>query len=162
MHLLKYGLNYSIERPASTYLANFIAETERAVRLLDIKVQNIYRIMATKKLKQITNLTGQSNVIQKRQLYVLKELNKKLTAENAIVTQADKGKTIVIINSNEYTKKVNSFLSINNFKMLTKDPTDKFKKSIHKVMQDCNLIIDKRRIKHLTQKSLPHPTSKPN
>jgi len=31
----------------------------------------------------------------------MKELNKKLTTENAIVPQADEGKTIVIINSNE-------------------------------------------------------------
>jgi hypothetical protein len=37
MQLLKYGLNYSIERPTSTYMANLIADTERAVRLLDIK-----------------------------------------------------------------------------------------------------------------------------
>ena len=29
----------------------------------------------------------------------MKELNKKLTTENAIVTQVDKGKTIVIIDS---------------------------------------------------------------
>jgi hypothetical protein len=93
---------------------------------------------------------------------VLKGLNKKLTAENAIVTQADKGKTIVIINSNEYSKKVNFFFSFNDLKILTKDPTDKFQKSIHKTMQDCNLIIDKRRIKHLIQKKPLHPTSKSN
>ena len=31
----------------------------------------------------------------------MKELNKKLTTENAIITEADKGKTIVIINANE-------------------------------------------------------------
>jgi len=31
MQLLKYGLNYSIERPASTYAANLIAETEKAM-----------------------------------------------------------------------------------------------------------------------------------
>jgi hypothetical protein len=49
---------------------------------------------------------------------VLKGLNKKLTRENAIVTHADKGKTIVIISSNEYFEKVNSFLSVNNFKTL--------------------------------------------
>jgi hypothetical protein len=77
-----------------------------------------------------------------------------------LVTQADKGKTIVIINSNEYSKKVNSFLSVNDFKILTKDPTDKFQKSIHKAMQDCNLIIDKRRIKHLTQKKPAPPNLK--
>ena len=79
---------------------------------------------------------------------MLKELNKKLTTENAIVTQADKGKTILIINCNEYSEKVKSFLLANNFNTLTKDPTDKFQKSIHKAMQDCNLIIDKRQIKH--------------
>jgi len=46
MQLLKYGLNYSIEKPASTYAVNLIAETERAIRLLDTKMQNTYRIMA--------------------------------------------------------------------------------------------------------------------
>jgi len=69
-------------------------------------MQNTYRIMATNKLKQIINSKGQNNVLQKRQLHMMKELNKKLTTENAIITQADKGKTIVIINSNEYSEKV--------------------------------------------------------
>jgi hypothetical protein len=56
--------------------------------------------MATKKLKQIINSTSRTNVLQKkRQLHVMKELNKKLTTENAIVTQADKSNTIVIIDS---------------------------------------------------------------
>jgi hypothetical protein len=54
--------------------------------------------MPTRKLKQIINSTSQFNVLQKRQLYVLKGLNKKLTAENAIVTQADKGE-----NHSDYT-----------------------------------------------------------
>jgi len=91
---------------------------------------------------------------------VLKELNKKLTTENAIVTQADKGKAILIINSNEYSEKVNSFLLANNFDTLTRDLTEKFKKSIHKAMQDCNLIVDKRQIKHLIQKKPAPPNLK--
>jgi hypothetical protein len=41
MQILKYGLNYSIERPTSSYIADLIAETERAIRLLDVKPQNI-------------------------------------------------------------------------------------------------------------------------
>jgi hypothetical protein len=36
MQILKYGLNYSIENPASTYAAKLIAETERAIILLDV------------------------------------------------------------------------------------------------------------------------------
>jgi len=43
--------------------------------------------MAAKKLKQIIDSAGRSNVLQKRQLYVVKELNKKLATENAIITQ---------------------------------------------------------------------------
>jgi hypothetical protein len=104
MQLLKYGFNYSIERPASTYAFSLIAETERAIRLLDTKMQNTFRIMATIKLKQIFNSTNRSDIMQKRQFFVLKELNKKLATENVIVTQVDKGKTIVIIHSNEYSQ----------------------------------------------------------
>ena len=90
----------------------------------------------------------------------MKELNKILTTGNTTVTQADKGKNIVIINSKEYSKKVHSFLIANNFNTSTKDPTDKFQKLINKTMQDCNLITDKRQIKFLTQKKPSPPTLK--
>jgi len=160
MQLLKFGLNYSIERPISSYIANLTAETERAIRLLDVKMQNAYHIMATNKLKQIINSKGQNNVLQKRQLHVMKELNKKLTTENAIIPQADKGKTIVIVNSNEYSEKVHSFLTANNFNILTKDPTKKFHNLIHKTTQESNLIIDKKQIKTLNPKKASPPTLK--
>jgi uncharacterized membrane protein YheB (UPF0754 family) len=60
MQLLKYGLNYSIERSASSYAANLVAGTEQAIRLLDVKLQNTHRFMATKKLKQIIHSTSQT------------------------------------------------------------------------------------------------------
>ena len=73
----------------------------------------------------------------------LKRLNKKLITENAIVTQADKGKTRVIINLKEYSNKVHSFITANNFSTLNKDPTNKFQKSIYKIMKECSSVIDK-------------------
>jgi len=103
---------------------------------------------------------GQTNVLQKVQVHVMKDLNKKLTTENAIITWADKGKNIVIINSNEYSEKVHSFLTVNNFNILTKDPTDKFHNLVHKTLQENNLIIDKKQIKLLTQKKASPPTLK--
>ena len=63
--------NYSIESPISPYIANLTAETGRAIRLLHVKMQNTYHIMATNKLKQIINSKGQNNVLQKRQLHVI-------------------------------------------------------------------------------------------
>jgi len=126
------------------------------VRLLDEKLQNPYSFLAAKKIKQIISTTSLTDPQQKRQLYIMKELNNKLTKGNAIVTQADKGKTIVLIDANEYANKAQIFLTANKFSILTKDPTNKFQKQINQTMQQCNLIIDKRQIKHLTQKK-PNP-----
>ena len=73
MQMLKYGLNYCIERPVTSYITNLLAETERAIKLLDGKVQNTYRFLATNKLKQIISSTNQQNATQKRQLHVIKK-----------------------------------------------------------------------------------------
>jgi hypothetical protein len=125
---------------------------EQPVRHQDAKLQNTYRFMAANKLKKIITSTSQTNILQKRHLHVIKELNKKLTTGNGIVTEADKGKTIVIIDSKEYAEKSASFLTTNNFNILTKDPINNFQKLINKIMQECNSIIDTRQIKFLTQK----------
>ena len=74
IQLIKYGMKYSIERPTATYINNLIAETERAIRLLDTNIQNTYRFLATKKLKEIINTPGLTNILHKRQSYVLKTI----------------------------------------------------------------------------------------
>jgi hypothetical protein len=78
-----------------------------------------------------------------------------------LVTQADKGKTIVIIDSKVYAEKVQSFFTPNNFNTLAKDPNNKFQKLTNKTMQECNSIIDKRQIKFLTQKSITTRSQSP-
>jgi len=62
--------------------------------------------VAASKLKQIFNSDNQHNTLQKRQLCIIKKLNHKLVTENAMLIEADKGKTIVIINSDKYSKKI--------------------------------------------------------
>jgi len=42
----------------------------------------------------------------KRQTYILKNINSKLEKENSMVAKGDKGKTCVIIYTDEYNKKV--------------------------------------------------------
>ena len=66
-------------------------------------------MMATKKLKQILNSNTQYNATWKRQTYIIEGINHKLVTENAMMVCRDKGKTIVIINSDEYSKKVHTF-----------------------------------------------------
>jgi len=51
--LLDLGTQYSIQQLFRKYWTNLIVETERAIRLLDAKIQDTFRLMAAKKLKLI-------------------------------------------------------------------------------------------------------------
>jgi len=84
---------------------NLIIETERAVKLLEPKLQNRFRMRAAEKLNKIRNSNTQYNAKQKRQTYIPKSILYKFVKENAIVVPADNGKTVVIINSDEFKKK---------------------------------------------------------
>ena len=46
MKILNYGPHYSIEKPTLSYLPTLVTETERAIRLLDVKLQDPYRFLA--------------------------------------------------------------------------------------------------------------------
>jgi len=48
-------------------------ETEQAIRMLDSKMQAPFRILATKKLKQICASDSHHNETAKRQTYILKK-----------------------------------------------------------------------------------------
>jgi len=50
-----------------------------------------------------------------------------MRAENAVITQADKGKAVVIIYKYDYFKKIHTFLFENNFHILQNNPTKKTK-----------------------------------
>jgi hypothetical protein len=68
-----------------------------------------------------------------------------------MLTKADKGKTVVIIDKNIYIQKVENFLTDDNFMQLTQDPTDKYQNQIQQTIQKCNTLIDKQQKKYLTQ-----------
>ena len=104
--LLNQGLQHSIENPMDKYWTDLTTETEQAIRNLDTKMQDPYRIMAAKKLKQIRTAENRRNIIAKRQTFLLKNINEKLEKENAMITKADKGTICVIIYTRDYTAKV--------------------------------------------------------
>jgi len=144
-----------MQKPTKTNWENLVIETERAIKLLDDKLQNPFRIIAAKKLKQLRN-TNHHNATHKRQLHVLKQINQRITNNNAMITRTDKGKTTVIIYTHDYKEKVHTFLSDNNFRIIPKDPTSYDHRRIQKALQQCDRIIDRKQIKFLTQN--PNPT----
>jgi hypothetical protein len=67
---------------------------------LDTKLQNAYRIMAAKKLKQMFNSDNSHNILQKKK----RQLKQKVVTGNIIHVQADKGKVFVVRKSDPYTE----------------------------------------------------------
>ena len=67
---------------------------------------------------------------------------------------------MVIITQDAYTDKVHTFLTTNNFPIMPKDPTTKYHNLLQKTLQECNLLIDKQKIKSLIWKKPTPPTLK--
>ena len=113
--------------------------------------------MAARKLKQIYNSNSNINAAQKRQLYIVNKLKKKLLTGNAMLAQADKGRTTVIVYNEQYTNNIHNFLTENNIQPLHKNPINKDRKHIQEILQQNNLIFNKRQVKYLFQKKTqPH------
>jgi hypothetical protein len=89
INLPNQGLQHGIEKSLQTYWTNLVMEIERSTKLLYVKLQAPYRILAAKKLQQVLSSSNQNRTTQKRQACIIKGINNKL----------------VIINTDEYTKK---------------------------------------------------------
>ena len=62
--LLDLGMRHNIQQTIEAYWTNLILETEHPIRLLDPRIQDAYRLMATRKLKQIRNTNHNTNNTQ--------------------------------------------------------------------------------------------------
>jgi len=137
---------------------NLIIETERAIKLLDSKSQNAFRILASRKLKKIYNSNSNINATQKRHLYIVNNLKKKLLTGNAMLAQADKGRTTVIIYKETYTNKIHNFLTENNIQPLHKNPIIRDRKHIQETLKQNNLLFNNKQVKYLLEKPNPSYT----
>jgi hypothetical protein len=66
---------------------------------------------------------------------------KKIIDNKLILTQADKGKTIVILYQQEYDQKVVHFMECNHMSEITKDPTEKYQTKIRKQINKSDTIL---------------------
>ena len=83
------------------------------------------------------SLTTQS----KEEIKILQNLKKD---KNTVITRADKGNTVVIMDSADYQNKINTLLlDKNTYKEIKTDPTDKYTKQLRKeleILKDNRLI----------------------
>jgi hypothetical protein len=141
--ILSLGHNYAVEREPKSYINELIVDTEVAIRQLDHKMQNTYRNLAAKQIKQILN-SNRHNTHHKRQQYNMNQIKRIL--ENNILTlvKADKSKAVVIMDKEKLEEKVNKFIKENNMRLLNKQPTDMYRKQIQQKKKKSNTLIDKQ------------------
>jgi len=149
MKVLSLGPQYALEQKPSTYINELIIEIENAIKKLEPKWQNMYRHQATTHMKQIKE-NNKQNPLHKWQQNLINKVKKELTSKNITITKADKSKAIVMIHKMNLQVKIIHFLQNNITQRITKDPTDKYNKQIHRVAQQCKLIINKQTHKHRT------------
>ena len=98
---------------------------KNAIRFLDTRIQNTFRYLSNKKIKQISE-TNTHNALQKRHQHNLKQIKIILEQNNLRITKADKGRTMIIIHTDTLKQKIYSFIQENQIMSLDKDPTELF------------------------------------
>jgi hypothetical protein len=73
----------------------------------------------------------------------LKSIKSKLATNNATMTTADKGNTLVIIPTVQYQNKIEDFITNNKFQISNTDPTALYQKQIRKTINNSRTLINK-------------------
>jgi hypothetical protein len=87
-NILSLGHSYAIEKEPKNYINELIIDTEVAIRQLEPKMQNTYRYLAAKQIKQILN-SNRHNTRHKRQQYIVNQIKKILESNNLTIVKAD-------------------------------------------------------------------------
>jgi hypothetical protein len=90
------GPQYAIEKNLKLYINELIIGTENAIRHLQSNIQNTFRYLTTKKIKQIKEF-NRHNTLHKRHEHNINQIKKTLQHNNLTIAKAYKSKSIVII-----------------------------------------------------------------
>ena len=118
--------------PRETLVKEYIMATEQACTKIEQRNQEEFRVEVKRLLKQDQNNKRQANM-RKEELKALKEL--KLDTNRLILT-ADKGVALVVIDKDDYIKKVEDLLKENTYKKIAEDPTPKQKNKLISILSN--------------------------
>lgn len=161
MNILNKGIKYNLPLNNKDQIIQEIISAETAVKTIsDPKIQTEARILINNKfnnvLKNRNHTLGiqPSHILQKhvrfsKEFKLLKQIKAKLIDNNAFITKADKGNTLVVMDNDVYTTKVNDFISNNNIRVLNSDPTDIYVKSLNNKINKCVNLFNKHTRRYL-------------
>lgn len=146
--ILSKGMNFS-PTPTSIPMKELIAATEHGIKDLCEGEATLVRSDVLRVLKK--SKVPQPNITREEK----EALNSLKTDDSIIVLPADKGRSTVVMDKDQYTEKMNELLSKGDtYKVIKKDPTQSLERKIGKNIKDLKdqNKIDKKTASHLTPK----------
>lgn len=106
--LLNKGLKYTLICKNKNWIRNLALEAETAISFLPEAQREFYRWQTAKRIDSLYTKQHTQNIDYKgkKEMNTLRSTKKKLSANSAIITQSDKGNSIVIIKLGDYNKKL--------------------------------------------------------
>jgi len=144
--LLEKGLKHNISTSDKNF-DNTLLDVESVIQTLPLHSQEEVRYEVARKIDRIKSTVTKQNTGEEK---TARSIRTKAMNENALITKADKGNTVVVLDRNVYDDKVNEFLVKNKITLLQKDPTQTFSKAINKAIENSNNLFtqeQKRRLK---------------
>jgi hypothetical protein len=117
LHLLNKGLQYNLHYKQKSWIKTLALEAETALCHLDINEQEQMRHLVANNLKHLIKNQSWNSKNTKYEWNIIKSIKQKLLDNNSIMTQADKGKTIVITHKQEYDQYIDTFINNNCLKI---------------------------------------------
>ena len=118
--LLAHGPNYAIV-PKELPIAQYVAAVENACTKLEEGKAEEFRVQVKSAIQKIK--PPRSN-LPRGERRAISELKKD---ESRMILTADKGVTLVVLNTEDYIKKAEDLLNKNTYRVLTSDPTMRLK-----------------------------------
>lgn len=153
LDILNKGLKHNF--PPSSWKSNLINEVlnaETAVNVVkDDQVKTVIRHVIDRKVDNVSKLNANKKFrrIVPNEKTVIESIKDKLIENKCLITKADKGQSLVVMNTADYIDKVNSFIANNDITQLNDDPTAKFHQSIKAILNRTNCLLTKSEIRQL-------------
>lgn len=141
---LNKGLKFNLPNLKHNSLSRGILQSESIIKSIpEQDLRNDARSNIKRSYNKFTSNASIDNTTLsfKQDRKNLLSIKEKLNSNNAFVTKADKGNTVVVMYKDEYDIKVRQFLEDNNIIPLEKDPTPDFAKQINKTINESNSLL---------------------
>jgi len=140
MTLLQKGLKYNLHTKCRDWLKNLALEAETAVSHLPIADRDVYRKLVAERITTLHQNSKHPPTPNTQQ--ETKSIQSKLQSNNATITRADKGNTLVIIPTEQYyDSKMQDFIKANNLLSTPTDPTKTYQTSVRKTINSSKTLI---------------------